>query len=115
MLALKELRHAQNMSQSELAKKVGCNQTAIGKYERGQLEPNIKTLKQLASIFNVSIDYLCDYDLSSYPQHCQSTDQSLSKDEKALLDAFRTLGPFEREAILIQIDALADKKSLIKK
>lgn len=40
---------------------------------------------------------------------------TLSEEEQTLIKKFRTLGPFEREAILIQIDALAGEKSFIKK
>ena len=53
MIKLKDLRLTKQLSQNELAKMLGCNQTAVGKYERGQLEPNIETLKLLSEIFEV--------------------------------------------------------------
>ena len=37
---------------------------------------------------------------------------SLSEDEKQIIEIFRKLGPFEREAIMIQIKALAEEKSV---
>lgn len=58
MIKIKELRHEKGLTQSELATLLGVNQTAVGKYERGELEPNIHTLKKLADIFECSIDYL---------------------------------------------------------
>ena len=57
-MRIKELRLEKNLSQNDIAKVLGCNQTAVGKYEREQLEPNISTLMKLADFFNVSIDYL---------------------------------------------------------
>jgi transcriptional regulator with XRE-family HTH domain len=58
MNRIKELRLEKGLTQSELAKMLSCQQTAIGKYERGELEPNIRMLKQLSEIFECSIDFL---------------------------------------------------------
>ena len=57
-MRIKELRIENKYTQLELANEVGCNQTAIGKYERGDLEPNLEVLFKLSRIFNCSIDYL---------------------------------------------------------
>ena len=58
MNRIKELRVSLNFSQKELAERLGCNQTAVGKYEREDLEPNLDTLKKLSILFDCSIDYL---------------------------------------------------------
>ena len=58
MLKLKELRKEKGLTQKEIGKIINCNQTAVGKYERGELEPSLDTLKKLADFFNCSIDYL---------------------------------------------------------
>ena len=58
MNRIKEMRIASKFSQKDLAEMIGCNQTAVGKYEREDLEPNLDTLKKLSSIFECSIDYL---------------------------------------------------------
>ena len=58
MNRIKELRHKKELTQKELATMLKLNQTAIGKYERGELEPCIATLQQLADIFDCSIDYI---------------------------------------------------------
>lgn len=55
---LKELRVKNNFSQNEIAKKVGLTQFTYSNYETGTTEPKIKTLIDLANIYNVSIDYL---------------------------------------------------------
>lgn len=46
MNRIKELRTMQSLTQSDLAKKIGVNQSAVGKYEREELEPNITILKK---------------------------------------------------------------------
>lgn len=55
-----ELRKKNNLSQEELAEKVGVARQTISKWELGETAPDIKQAKQLASIFNVSVDELVD-------------------------------------------------------
>ncbi|MBQ3492511.1 MAG: helix-turn-helix transcriptional regulator [Clostridia bacterium] len=109
MLRLKELRLSRNLSQVKVAEVLGCNQTAVGKYERGQLEPSLETLVKLANFFNCSIDYLLglEDDFGNVNVVSAGETVELSEDERELLSCFEVLGPFEREAILIQIKALA--------
>lgn len=52
------LRCRENMSQAELASKIGCSRSTIGMYETGKREPDIETLEALADIFNVNMDFL---------------------------------------------------------
>lgn len=59
-----KLRKQNNMTQRALAKKLNLSHTAIGKYERHEAEPDIKTLILLSNIFNVSIDYLVKDDVN---------------------------------------------------
>ena len=117
MNRIRELRNLMNLSQSELAKVLGCNQTAVGKYERGELEPNIQTLITLSKFFQVSVGYLLavEDDLGNITTSTLSPGETLSADEKTMLNSFRNLGPFEREAILIQIQALAGESVKIKR
>ena len=55
---LKELRVDNDMSQTELAEKLNLKASAISKYEKGITQPSIDTLKNLAEIFSVTVDYL---------------------------------------------------------
>ncbi len=64
---IKEYRESKNMTQSEVAEILGVKPATISKYEAGTLEPNIKSLKKLAALFEVSIDELIkedDFDVS---------------------------------------------------
>lgn len=55
---LKQLRWENNLTQKELAEKVGISKSSIGFYENGDRIPDINTLSALADFFNVSTDYL---------------------------------------------------------
>lgn len=53
-----ELRKEKGLSQGELAKKTNLTRQAISLYEIGKREPKIRTIRQLASFFNVTTGYL---------------------------------------------------------
>ncbi len=55
---LKELRIGQSLTQAELAKKLNLKPSIIGMYENGRRMPEVKTLKLIANLFNVTTDYL---------------------------------------------------------
>ena len=97
-MRIKELRIENKYTQLELANKVGCNQTAIGKYERGDLEPNLEVLIKLSRIFNCSIDYLVgnsdDFD------NIVATQSNLTERESRLLKAFGTLSALEQDKLI---------------
>ncbi len=59
------LRKAKNLSQEELAEILNTSRQAVSKWERGETYPDIDKLKDLAIFFNVSIDYLLDYDIDA--------------------------------------------------
>lgn len=59
MNRLRKLRVLRGVKVSELSHAIGVvGDDTIRKYERGEREPNIKTLIALADYFDVSIDYL---------------------------------------------------------
>jgi len=53
-----ELRKEKAWSQGELAKQISASREAIGKYERNEAIPSVETAKNIADIFDVSLDYL---------------------------------------------------------
>ena len=57
------LRKSKGISQEELADVLMTSRQAISKWERGESDPDIGRLKDLATYFNVSIDYLLGYDM----------------------------------------------------
>mgnify|MGYP000972191464 FL=1 len=57
-----ELRKYHNLSQEELAEKIGVSRQTLSKYETGESLPDIEKSKLLADAFGVSIDDLISYD-----------------------------------------------------
>ena len=55
---IKMLRTAQNMSQSELAKKLDITRSSVNAWEQGFSIPSTNYLVELAKLFHVSTDYL---------------------------------------------------------
>lgn len=52
MSNLRTIREAAKVSQTALAKKVGCTQGAIGHYESGRRNPDLKTCRKLVEALN---------------------------------------------------------------
>ncbi|MDR3263548.1 MAG: helix-turn-helix domain-containing protein [Clostridiales bacterium] len=55
---LKDLRKSKNLLQKDLASLLTVRNTTVSAWEKGDNEPDIKTIKQLAVFFNVTSDYL---------------------------------------------------------
>jgi transcriptional regulator with XRE-family HTH domain len=55
---LRELRLKKNISQEEVARQVGITRSAYSHYEINNRQPVYETLKKLAVLFNVSLDYI---------------------------------------------------------
>lgn len=61
MVNIKKFRKEKGLSQVELAEMLGFGQHAVSTWENGRREPDIATLKKLATIFECSLDELVDY------------------------------------------------------
>jgi len=55
---LKELRKKIGLTQSDIASQIGISRVGYTQYELGKREPDYETLKIIAGIFNVTVDYL---------------------------------------------------------
>lgn len=55
---IRELRIASNISQVELARKLGVSKQSVSNWENDNIQPSIDMLIKIAKVFNVSTDYL---------------------------------------------------------
>ena len=55
---LKELRKKANVTQVEVAEKLGISQPAYASWERGIKKPTQENLVKIAQVLNASVDYL---------------------------------------------------------
>jgi transcriptional regulator with XRE-family HTH domain len=92
---LSETRKKRGLSQEDLAAKIGTQGPAIGRYERGIAKPTIEVASKLATILEVSLDYLVgntetelSKNLIERIEAIQTLDSEAQKNVFALLDAF---------------------------
>lgn len=60
-----ELRKQQDLSQQDLADRLGVSRQAISRWETGAVQPLADSVKSLAQVFQVSTDYLLNDDLDT--------------------------------------------------
>ena len=89
---LRELLEDNNITQRQLAADLNIGATTIGNYIRGFREPDFEILKLLATYFNVTTDFLLDY------QSGIATDHG----EDELLHLYRSLPENQKELLLEQ-------------
>lgn len=59
---LVQLRKLQQMTQEDIADKLGITRQSVAKWEAGESIPDLDKCKQLAEIFGVSLDDLANYE-----------------------------------------------------
>lgn len=57
-LRIRDLREDSDLTQSEVARYLLCDQSLYSKYERGEREIPLRLFISLARYYNVSLDYL---------------------------------------------------------
>ena len=62
-----DLRRDRNLTQAELAAALHYSDKAVSKWERGESIPDVTVLKQIADLFEVTVDYLLQ------EEHTQAT------------------------------------------
>ena len=83
-MRLKELRIKKGWSLLELSLLVGVSDQTISNWEKGATEPDINSIKKLASFFKVTTDYLLEQD----------------NDEAYVLDIFKKLEYLNKDELL---------------
>ena len=64
---IRALRKSKNLTQEQLAEKLGISSKAISDYENDKvLKPNALIIQAIADYFNVSVDYLLKGDIETH-------------------------------------------------
>lgn len=95
---IKMARERQNMTQKELAEKMGTTPQNISQYERGIRNPKLETREQFAKVLGVDAHWL---EVGKYE------DNSLSGEEQQLLRYFRIMSPEGQRVALERMDELS--------
>ena len=106
--AIKSLRDNCDMSQQDVADKVGVSRVTVTKWENGQTEPRGENAVKLASLFGVSVAQLLGYDFDSLPRGAMP----ITSSEEAMvpmleLGSIHAGDPKEaiEDAVLVQVPA----------
>ena len=100
-MKIKELRLEKSFTQKELAKIIGTTQATISDWEIEKVEPSIYWLDKLATVFDVSVDFLIGReDDFGVIQNKSENSLNISKFEKEILLTVREYPKgYEEEAL----------------
>lgn len=103
-----DLRKANNMTQMELADKLGISFQAVSNWERGNTMPDISKLPELARIFQVSVDELLNGKASLVEAVLDGTVDNYIEEgtitEQEIIDTLPLLKPEQAEKIVEKAD-----------
>ena len=69
---LKKIRKENNLSQEDLAEKIGVSRQSVSKWESGSAYPEMDKMVQICNIFNLNIDDLLNQDIEEVNNTKQS-------------------------------------------
>ena len=105
MKRIAELRKEKGLNQVGLGLKLNVSQKMISAYESGMHQPGVDTLKQMAKLFNVSVDYIIGVSDIRTPAEKFVSD-GLSDTELELLDIFKQLSGEDKQKAIGIVFAL---------
>lgn len=92
------LREERGWSKTNVANKLNLNLSTYANYEYGNREPDIKTLDEIAKVFEVTTDYLLN--------GSSSKDKPLTKNQKLIAYSIDPdISDEERQAIIEMVQA----------
>lgn len=85
---LRELRIENEESLEDVAKKTGLSKSLLSRYERGLVDPGLKSLTNLVKYFNVSLDWLFGFTEDKKPINVDNPLADLSEAKKVEVISF---------------------------
>jgi len=104
---IKEARLTANLTQKELAEKLGITDATLSGYETGAHDPKSNRLAEIAKICNTTVDFLLGVDRKDFSEE-KKPDLlvGLDKDETRLVSIYRDLNQKGKSALMKQADYL---------
>jgi transcriptional regulator with XRE-family HTH domain len=100
--ALRELRLQDELTQGELANRLGVAKSTVSMWESGERKPSLEMLEAIADFFNVNMARLLDEEETPTPE-----DERHNEDDK-VIDFLRSLPKDRLRGILLSQGAPAD-------
>ncbi len=105
---LKRLRKKQGWSQTQLDKQIGSHLSHVNRIETGKYNPQLDVVQKLASVFDVSIDYLISDTEEDFKE--------VRIEDKSLLERAKLIDSLDKEdqtALIRVIDSMLTKKKIL--
>lgn len=83
---IRSIRMSRNMSQVELAKKLGVTKQSVSNWENDNIQPSIDMLIKLTEVFSVSADCLLGLDNRRYIEVSGLSDAELGHIQQIISD-----------------------------
>lgn len=106
---IRALRRQHDLSQKELAEKLGVHKNHVNRYEKGGSSPSIEVLKKMALAFGVSTDYFLFDEGDSVAAEKLKNQALLNRFEK-----IEEMEPQDKEAIMTILDGMIIKNQVKK-
>lgn len=89
---LRKARENRGLSQTEVYRRTNINNKTLSRYESGGSEPDLETLKILAELYDVSINYLTGISLKEAEEQFLEEFQKLDKkDQEYIVDLMQRI------------------------
>ena len=96
LLKIKELRKLKKLNQKEFSDRIGIDNSQLSKIEQGKLNPTLAQLLEIASIFDVSLDWL------------------VGKESEVKQESNQQLSPINDKYVQLLEEKIKDKEAIIK-
>lgn len=107
---LKLAREKKHLTQKEVADKLGVSNGAISGYERNYRDPDTDMLKKLATLYDVSVDFLAGHVITEKKATYEINKEELIREQKLLLaDEILSLPEPQRTLVMDMVKALREK------
>ena len=96
---LRKLRRQRSLTQSELARQIGIQQSDLSRMEQGEYRVSLDNLFKILAVFDVDIT-----EFFNGAQRQESTSRPLSQQDMQVLQMMRQLGPEGRQEVFEYIE-----------
>lgn len=106
---IKDLRINKNLTQKEVADKIGISRSVLSQYENNLVEPTAGVISKLAVFFEVSAGYILgiEDDLGVMP--VLPINNEFNNEEREFVELYRALSPYMKNVALDAVRAMAGK------
>lgn len=109
---MRETRISLNMSQDELAQKVGSTKQVISTYETGARIPKVPMAVSIASALEKSLDWMCGFDTNE-ERPATSNGDGHDRSTEELIHLFHLVPKNQQDMVLGMIEAALKSQGLL--